>query len=85
MFVFGELDTEEKGYLLTASAQLVGGKKQVKITQKLDSGDGTVESIEAGGDAMASALYKSLGTARLGCIMMSRRRSTGSLGLRFSS
>ena len=56
-FVYGQLANEGKGWVLTASAQMVG-KKPTKLTQKLDLDQGTVKSIEEGGDALASALYK---------------------------
>ncbi|MBS1149519.1 MAG: hypothetical protein H6Q89_1217, partial [Myxococcaceae bacterium] len=56
-YVFGQLAADGKGFVLTASAQLVGKKPQ-KVTLKLDLNEATVKSIEEGGDALAAALYK---------------------------
>jgi tetratricopeptide (TPR) repeat protein len=57
-FVFGSLAADGKGFVLTASAQMLGSKKIQKVSQKLDLNEGTVKSIEEAGDALATALYK---------------------------
>ncbi len=56
-FVFGQLASDPKGFVLTASAQMLGKKPRL-VSQKLDLNEATVKSIEEGGDALATALYK---------------------------